>query len=140
MSIIRAFDKAFQKKSERGWDKIYVFIDIHETMLYPTYERGCEKKFYPLAEETLLLMSSVGDISLGLYTCSYPEEILEYMEFFRSRGIEFRHINKNLDEKSNKYGYFEEKPYFNVLIEDKAGFDGEYDWSGIYRYLKKKIQ
>lgn len=138
MSIIRAFDKAFEKKEKRNWDKIYVFIDIHETILYPTYVNGGRKEFYPYAKETLIEMTKWDDISLGLYTCSHPQEIREYIEFFQSFGIFFEHINKNETEKSNVYGNFDTKPYFNVLIEDKAGFDGEYDWCGVYKYLKKR--
>ncbi len=54
MSIVKAFKKAFEKKEERGWDKIYVFVDIHETILYPTYELNGEKDFYPFAIEVAL--------------------------------------------------------------------------------------
>ena len=53
MSILKAFIKAFEKKEERGWDKIYVFVDVHETVLYPTYELNGEKRFYPHALDTL---------------------------------------------------------------------------------------
>ena len=135
MSIIKAFDRAFEKKKERGWDKIYVFVDIHETMLYPTYELQGKKNFYPFAIEVLWAMTQRDDISLGLYTCSYPEEIEVYLKTFKEVGIKFEHINTNLEEKNSKYGCFDEKPYFNVLIEDKAGFDPEEDWLLIANYI-----
>jgi len=135
MSIVKAFEKAFEKKEERGWDKIYVFVDIHETMLYPTYELHGKKDFYPFAIEVLWAMSQRDDISLGLYTCSYPEEIEIYLKAFENAGIRFEHINVNREEKNSKYGCFDQKPYFNVLIEDKAGFDAEEDWLLLADYL-----
>jgi len=136
MGILKAFDNAFQKKRERGWEKIYVFVDIHETILKPTYTDSSEKCFYKLAKETLQILSNRKDISLGLYTCSYPEEIQDYLEYFIENGIHFEHINSNLEEGNNKYACFSEKPYFNVLLDDKAGFDPEEDWRKIEVNLK----
>jgi len=72
---------------------------------------------------------------LGLYTCSYPEEILDYVDFFKNHRIDFELINKNEKEKNTIYGYFNDKPYFNVLIDDKAGFDAENDWTELRKYL-----
>ena len=135
MSIVRAFIKAFEKKHMRGWDKIYVFVDIHETALYPTYELNGEKRFYAFAREALQKMSKRRDISLGLYTCSYPNEIKIYLDFFAENRIKFEHVNSNEAEENSKYGYFNDKPYYNVLLEDKAGFDPEYDWYEIFQYL-----
>ncbi|MDX1284705.1 MAG: hypothetical protein R3182_06825, partial [Draconibacterium sp.] len=115
MSIVKAFNKAFQKKEERGWDVIYVWVDIHETILLPTYELNGKQQFYPFAIEVLWALTQRKDVSLGLYTCSYPEEIEIYLETFKGVGIEFEHININTAEKNNKYGCFDTKPYFNVL-------------------------
>ncbi len=37
MSIVKAIDKAITSMDKRGWDKIYFYFDIHETVLYPDY-------------------------------------------------------------------------------------------------------
>jgi len=37
MSIIKGIERAFKTQKERGWDRIYYFFDIHETILYPDY-------------------------------------------------------------------------------------------------------
>ena len=136
MSLITAFEKAVKKKNEREWAHIYVFIDIHNTILYPTYGNKHEpNKFYLDAKETLQLLSKADDIVLGLYTRSYPEDIANYLDFFEDRNIHFELVNENSMEKSNKYGDFSKKPYFNVLIDDNAGFDAEKDWGDLYQYL-----
>jgi hypothetical protein len=134
-SIEKAFDKAFNTMRQRGWDKIYVFLDIHETMLYPDYNNQDPLKFYEHAEEVLQYLSTRKDISLGLLTCSYPDEIKRYLKFFSEHNINFVHVNKNLEVKNTRYGYYEDKPYFNVFFEDKAGFDAHNDWILLKQYF-----
>ena len=34
------------------------------------------------------------------------------------------------------HGYYKKKYYFNVLLEDKAGFDPLKDWWFLYDYFK----
>ena len=135
-SIIKAIDKAFVTKNKRGWDKIYFFFDIHETILYPDYNNTDPRKFYNHAEDVLKYLSNRTDIELGLYTCSYPNEINSYLTYFSERGIKFKHVNRNLSVDDTKYGFYKEKPYFNVLFEDKAGFDAENDWIFLKEYFK----
>ena len=136
MSLITTFEKAKIKKDMRGWNHIYVFVDIHNTILYPTYgNKHKPNEFYLDAKETLQLLSKADDIILGLYTRSYPQDIAKYLDFFEERDIHFELVNENSMEKSSEYGDFSKKPYFNVLIDDNAGFDAEKDWGDLYQYM-----
>jgi len=135
MSIVKAIDKALKSMEKRGWNKIYFYFDIHETILYPDYNNEDPLKFYEHAKDVLQYLSKRGDIELGLFTCSYPQEIKRYKKFFKENGIIFKYANKNPDVEDTTYGYYEDKPYFNVLFEDKAGFDGENDWLQIKKYF-----
>lgn len=134
-SIVKAIDKSFKIKEAREWDKIYYFFDIHETMLYPDYNNKEPKKFYEHAEDVLVYLSNRKDIELGLYTCSYPLQIQDYVDFFNEKNINFKHINRNISAADTKYGYYRDKPYYNVLFEDKAGFDATTDWLEIKKYF-----
>lgn len=138
MSIVKAIDKAFETMQKRGWNKVYFYFDIHETILYPDYNNTDPLKFYPFAKEVLQHLSQRDDVAIGLYTCSYPEQICRYLEFFESHNIRFEFANKNPDVKNTTYGYYQDKPYFNVLFEDKAGFDAENDWIIVSEYFKLK--
>ena len=138
MSIVKAIDKALKNKEKRGWDKIYFYFDIHETILYPDYNNEDPLKFYDHAKEVLQYLSKRTDVSIGLYTCSYPQEIKRYKKFFRENDIIFKYANKNPDVEDTAYGYYEDKPYFNVLFEDKAGFDAENDWILVKEYFNLK--
>lgn len=139
-SIVKAIKKAFDAKEKRKWNKIYFFFDIHETILYPDYNNTDPKKFYPHAKEVLQYLSKRPDIEMGLYTCSYPNEITGYLTFFQEQGIKFHHINRNLSISDTVYGFYKEKPYFSVLFEDKAGFDAESDWFEVRDYFDLDMQ
>jgi hypothetical protein len=138
MSIVRAIENAFKTKVDRGWDRIYVAVDLHGTVLEPDYHSdGISTKFYPYAAETLLEFSKRSDVKLIMYTCSYPEEIGEYLTFFRSHDIIFDYINCNPEVKTgdSKHGYFEDKFYCNLLLDDKALFNPLEDWKPLLESL-----
>jgi len=135
MNILKVINSAFERQRERGWHYIYIFIDIHGTIFPSSYDKPEEYEFYPYAKETLQYLTKREDIKIGLYTCSYPHEIAKYLAFFDRNDIKFDFINKNTDEQNTSYGYFNDKTYFNVLLEDKAGFEPEKDWRIIYDYF-----
>lgn len=135
MSIVRAIDKCLTSMEKRGWDKVYFYFDIHETVLYPDYNNVDKLKFYLHAMEVLQYLTQRKEIVIALYTCSYPKEIERYIKFFAEHNIKFEYVNKNPDVKNTNYGFYEDKPYFNVLFEDKAGFDAENDWLLIKQYF-----
>lgn len=138
-SLIKTLDREYQHIKERGWDRIFLFFDLHGTVIKPNHEEGnVELDYYPYAKETLQLLSKQGDIDLNIYTCSHEHEIIEYQQLFKEDGINFKYVNENPDVPTNGYGNYEIKPYMNVLFEDKAGFFGETDWFEFLRYFKMR--
>lgn len=136
--ITRAIENCFRLSKEKGWNKTYWAFDIHGTILKPTFQKGIvSTEFYPHAKEVMQLLGKDKSIVKILYTCSYPHEIEEYITYFAANGIHFDYINNNADVVDGGYGYYHDKFYFNVLMDDKAGFDGETDWKLIYEMLKK---
>jgi hypothetical protein len=136
MSVIKAIDRQFKVMEKRGWDKIFYYFDIHDTILKANYDNDAELEWYPHAKDVLQYLSKRKDIDISLFTCSYPQEIQRYMKFFDEHDIKFKYVNKNPDVKNTTYGYYEDKPYFNVLFEDKAGFDADEDWLLVKEYFK----
>jgi hypothetical protein len=135
--ILDAIKKNELKALERGWKKTYWFIDIHETLIVPNYKYGdIPKEFYPWAKKTMQMLSSIDEICLIMYTCSWPEEILQYNSYFEENGIHFDYVNENPEVSSAGYGCYDKKPYINVLLDDKAGFNPESDWKIIFDYIK----
>lgn len=137
-SIINAIETAYKVKRERNWEKTYWFFDLHGTVLRPSYDSGsiCTE-FYPWAKDVMRVLSKQEDIVMVMYTCSHPSEILEYLEFFKNENITFKYVNENPEADNSKYGFFDKKPYMNVLFEDKAGFNAESDWMAVANWLMK---
>ena len=140
MSIEKSFDNAFKRMVERKWDKIYVLVDIHDTIFEACYHEKENHKWYPFSKEALQIMSYSRNISLILWTSSHKESINEYLEYFKAIGISFNMVNSNSETKNNELSCFDEKTYFNVGIDDKFGFDAETDWETVYNYLVEAIR
>ena len=134
--IINAVEQAFRRAKEKNWWKIYVAVDIHGVVLVPTYETDGEKIFYPHAEESMQYLTKRKDIILMMYTCSHPETIAEYYDFFLDRGIEFDYLNTNPEVENDHLGYYKFKPYMNIFIDDKAGFMPS-EWPILIDEIKK---
>jgi hypothetical protein len=131
--ITRAIKTCFEQARLKNWDKTYWAFDIHGTMLKPTFKTGIvSTEFYPYAKEVMQLLTKQKNIVRILYTCSYPEEIIQYLKYFKDHSIEFDHVNENPDVCAGAYGHYDRKFYFNVLFEDKAGFDPMTDWKLVY--------
>ncbi len=128
-------EKTFQLMKTKGWNKVYWAVDIHETVLKPNWDAmatsGIPHDWYPGAKEVLQEVSKRDDISLILYTCSYDDEIVNYLKFFEESGIKFICVNSNPEVKNTRYGKFDVKFYYNVMLDDKSGFEGDVDDSGI---------
>ena len=135
--ITKAITNCLQLWKSKAWAKTYWAFDIHGTILKPTFKGGeLSTEFYPYAKETLQLLTTKKDIVRILYTCSYPEELVEYLKYFKSHGIHFDYVNENPDVCAGAYGHYDNKFYFNILFEDKAGFDPMTDWEPVLQLIK----
>jgi hypothetical protein len=134
--IARTIQRQYEIAKERGWDRTYWAVDLHGTVIKPNYrDDELPTDFYPHALETMRLLSGRVDVRLIMYTCSWPNEIERYVEKFNGTGVKFDHVNENPEVKSEGYGNYEDKPYFNVLLDDKAGFDPDLHWQDILRVM-----
>eukprot|EP00005_Dracoamoeba_jomungandri_P006837 CAMPEP_0174268514 /NCGR_PEP_ID=MMETSP0439-20130205/37712_1 /TAXON_ID=0 /ORGANISM="Stereomyxa ramosa, Strain Chinc5" /LENGTH=130 /DNA_ID=CAMNT_0015356727 /DNA_START=21 /DNA_END=413 /DNA_ORIENTATION=+ len=115
---------------------MYWAIDLHGVVVLPTYSKEISTRFYPLAKEVLQKLSKRKDAVNIMYTCSDPEKAVAYQKFFAENGIRFDYINCNPEiEDKDVYGDYSIKPYFNIMLEDKAGFDPLADWRIISQEL-----
>jgi hypothetical protein len=132
--INELFNTSFAKK----WYETYWAVDIHSTLLVPTYDRNdLSVNYYPYAKEVMQILTQRIDINLILWTSSYPVEIEHYIKVFKRDGIIFDNINDNpnISSKNGNFGYYEKKFYFNILFDDKAGFKPLVEWPVIYKLM-----
>jgi hypothetical protein len=143
--LIEPFDVALDLIKQRNWDCIYVAVDVHGTILKPNYSSDeIPTEFYKNAIQTLSLMTRIKQIKLIMYTSSTPEDCVKYDLLFQLHNIKFDFINENPDIISSGYGDFSKKPYFNVLLDDKAGFKAntkgfKNDWWLLKDFLLTRI-
>lgn len=128
----------FSKKAEKKWDTLYWAVDIHDTCIKANYKAGdIPTEFFPNAKEALTKIGNREDCCLILFTCSHPHEIEKYLDYFKSHGIKFKHVNKNPEAENTAFGFFEHKFYTNFILDDKAGFDPKQDWPMIINALEE---
>lgn len=139
MSIIKSFSEALKQKEERGWEKLYVLVDIHNTIFKPCYHNEETFDWFPDALEVLQYLTKDTRFDLILWTSSYQDKIQMYLEEFEKHNIKFNMININTEVKSDDLGCFEEKTYYNVGIDDKFGFDAMTDWTVIKNWYEREI-
>ena len=133
--IVKAFKNALERKKEQGWEKIYILIDIHDTIFKACYENEETYEPFPHAIITLQYLTRHPEFCLILWTSTYPDKIDEYVKKLKSWNISFDMINDNSEVSNTKLSCFDYKPYFNVGIDDRFGFDPNEDWKILYNYL-----
>ena len=131
MDIRKAFEAAFIRMKEKNWDKIYVAVDIHDTILRACYDDEETYDYFPLAKETLQMMSLREDICLILWSSCHRDKLAEYVRHFLDDGIMFDYVNENPEVENTRLQNFEEKLYMNVGLDDKFGFDADTDWETV---------
>ena len=138
--LVEFISKMFDHSFEKEWYETYWVIDLHGTIIKPNYkDSSYPAEYYPYAKQVLQILSKRPDIKLILYTSSFPKEIEEYLKKFEEDEIHFDAVNENpgISSKNGNFGFYEKKFYFNVMIEDKAGFSSEDEWQQIYVLLKE---
>jgi len=137
--IQTAFDTALKKMKERNWDSISIAIDWHDTMCKSTYNTNIAYDFYPDAARTIRMLSDDPRFVLILFTSSFIDKSLAFTKAcWEEHGIEFSFINENPSIKNTEYGDFSKKFYYDILLDDKAGFEPDYDWKAIRIHLLKE--
>ena len=131
--------RSFEQMEERGWDKIFWAIDLHDTVFKGDKIPGSVGgNFYPRAKEVLQRLSEREDCSLIIWSCSYGHVIDQTIRWFAEHGIKIDYANENPECGNTATGDFSQKFYFNVLLDDKAGFEGEKDWYIVEEELNRQ--
>ena len=132
------FKKAFELKSRRGYDKLFIAVDLHDTVIKGTYTRyNDDRKIYPGCVEFFQWAKKRKDVVLILWTSSHRDSVDDILKWLNLHGISFDYINENPEVPSDNLCDFSGKFYFNVLLDDKGGFEGETDWNLIINELKE---
>ena len=133
MSLIKYIKKVF----DGGYETIYIIVDIHNTVLKPSFFNEEKFEYFPFAKETLQILSRRKDVRLIMWTSSFEDKIQMYLDHFKSEGIIFDYFNENpeFSSESMPFACFDKKFYYDIGIDDKFGFDAEVDWEEIFNFF-----
>jgi hypothetical protein len=140
--IINVIKKAYSTMYDRKWDSVYWAIDIHGVIVPPNYVPLTEQinadnvvKPYKNAIEVMRWILKFPETKIILWSSSPKDDIAYYKWFyFDLEGIAPNRIfiNSNPEVTEAASGAdFSSKFYFNILLDDKAGFDPDLDWDAI---------
>lgn len=132
--IEKSIRSAINKMKQRGWDRIYFLVDIHDTIFKATYNEIEKHEWLGQAKEALQKLTETPWIILILWSSSYDDTLKDYIKYFEKNNIRFDYINENPEVENGSLGCFDKKPYFNVILDDKAGFSEE-DWTKIIQEI-----
>jgi len=125
-------------KKAHVWPEVYWCIDLHGTII-PTGKDSDDKtdelEFYPHAKEVLQWLSNRKDIILILWTSTPFYRTKDVLTWLIKNNINFEYVNENPHAKDTSRSDFSKKFYFNVLLDDRAGFEAETDWELIKNEL-----
>ena len=129
MNIINTINEAYKKFEQSNWEKIYWVIDLHGTIIGHTDKKDINivPPVYPHVEPVLSLLSQRGDICLILNTSTSRTHLEKTLEYLKKLGIKFDYINENPESRSSEFTDYSKKYYYDILLDDKAGFEPE-DW------------
>lgn len=130
--------KTFEDKAKRNWEKVYFCVDLHDVVIEGKYNRMNEgAEFGPNAINVLQQLSYRKDIVLILWTSSHDDAVKAILNKMKDSGIEFRYVNENPECPNTELCDFNKKLYFNILLDDKAGFSIDSDWFLVESELKR---
>jgi len=130
-----SISRAYRTMAERNWDKIYIALDIHDTVMEANY-KDATGALLPECIKPLQVISNLPEVVIILYSCCHPKDYETYMNVFKSNGIKIGYFNENPNVENTVSGCFDKKFYYSILIDDKAGFNPK-DWSKVQSYFLK---
>lgn len=134
-SISQLITHAFEQKIIRKWDKLYWAIDLHETVIEGKYNRFNEgANIFPDAKEVLDYLYHSKSHKTMLWTSSWNDAVDDILKRY---DLKFHYFNENPECPSTDLCNFSKKPYFNIMLDDKGGFEPETDWLEIKNTLTK---
>lgn len=136
MSLFSYVESIFDKQKNGEFKTIYIMVDIHNTILKPSFNKDVENfEYFPFAKETLSLITSLPNVKLIMWTSSYDDKTEMYLKHFKDNGIVFDYVNSNPEYKDLPFASFKTKFYYDIGIDDKFGFDANIDWYNMFKLI-----
>jgi hypothetical protein len=129
--------RAFKLFYTRKYRKMYWKIDVHDTIFVGKFDKeNKDKEFFPDAKEVLQWLSDNPKMCIILWSSAHEEATRKIADWLGENGIKVDYLGENPEVPNNHLCDFSKKIAFDILLDDKAGFEGETDWGLIKKELK----
>jgi len=130
-------EKAFNDKTTRNWEKLFICVDLHDTIIQGKHSLNKDNiEYLPNAIKVLQNLSKRKDIVLILWSSSHIVTVAKALDKLEKQGVYFKYVNNNPECPSNEMCDFSKKFYINIIFDDKAGFEKD-DWFLVEKELKR---
>lgn len=133
MNLDKVIQNAYVYNKKVGRKSVYLAVDIHDTIARSNYADEMPEVI-ETAMDALRKLNEFPEIVLILFSSSYNHE--QYISYFIHHGVRFKYFNENPEVCDTKTGDFSKKFFYNVLIDDKAGFELS-DWDVVVNSITK---
>lgn len=131
-TIIRTH-KRFKEKGYANW---YWAIDVHDVIFKGNYKRDSDLTWVPNAKRALKIMATIPEIKVILWTSSHEDEIKRIVNKIETEtGLKIFSVNGNPDFSKDDLCNFYDKFCFDILLDDKAGFNYYNGWEQVIETL-----
>jgi len=134
----KQIERSYKRFREKGYPNWYWAIDVHDVIFVGDYKVDCEMRWIRDAKRALKIIGMIPEIKVILYTSTRKDKTQEIINKIETEtGLKIFGVNENPDFKTDPGGLceFDKKFCFDVLLDDKAGFDGPNDWEPIIETL-----
>jgi len=138
------FDKGYTTAKEAGYKYMVIAVDLHGTMLNTKQFNETQGKFlekieaslFPKAIKALQAMSAHESIVMYVYSGTKKSKLKKLVKHLSKKyGISLDTRYHPMTQHSSQS--FKTKPYFNILLDDRAGFDPAKDWVEIIEFIPR---
>jgi len=131
-------ERTFRDRKVRRWPNIYFCIDLHDVILQGKYKLNNDAAgYFPNCFNVLRQLNKHPDFVLILWTSGHIGPTAKVLEDLEKEGIHFKFVNENKDCPDDHLCNFSKKFYMNILLDDKAGFEGATDWFLVEKELRR---
>ena len=138
------FDKGFHTAKDAGYNYMVIAVDLHGTMINTKVFNETQGKFldkieaslFPQAITALQAMSAHKSIVMYVYSGTKKSKLKKLVNYlYEKYGISLDTRYHPMTQHASQS--FKTKPYFNILLDDRAGFDPTGDWLEIIRFMPR---
>ena len=126
--------RSYARYKAKGYKYWYWAVDVHDVIFKGDYKVESALNWVTNAKRALKIINNIPDIKVILYTSTRQDQTQKLIDKIKNEtGLEVYAVNKNPDFDTDPQGLceFNGKFCFDLMLDDKAGFDYSNGWEEV---------